>query len=206
MEDPRRVSPAFVRNAKPILTVLDRVLPRGGLVLEVASGPGEHAALFSRNLAYGRDDWRWQPTDIDPGNLASIDAHARALDDRGAALLPARHLDTTAAGWPVDRADAVVCINMIHIAPWAACVGLLQGSGRLLPKAGVLYLYGPFKRGGGHTAPTNEEFDASLRARDPSWGIRDLEDVVALAVEYGLGLDEIVEMPANNLSVVFRKE
>lgn len=206
MEDPRRASPAFVRNAKPILSVLDRVLPRDGLVLEVASGPGEHAVFFSRHLVSGRDDWRWQPTDIDPGNLASIDAHARALEDRGDALLPAKHLDAAAADWPVGRADAVVCINMIHIAPWTACAGLLQGTGRLLPKAGVLYLYGPFKRGGAHTAPSNEEFDASLRARDPSWGVRDLEDVVALAAEHGLSLDETVEMPANNLSVVFRKE
>ena len=206
MEDPRRVSPAFVRNAKPILSVLDRVLPHSGLVLEVASGPGEHAAFFSQNLASGRNDWRWQPTDINPDNLASIDAHARALEGRADALLPAKHLDTTAADWPVRQAGALVCINMIHIAPWAACTGLLQGAGRVLAEAGVLYLYGPFKRGGAHTAPSNEEFDASLRGRDPSWGIRDLEDVVAFAAEHGMHLDETVEMPANNLSVVFRKE
>ncbi|RVU36442.1 DUF938 domain-containing protein [Hwanghaeella grinnelliae] len=206
MEDPRRVSPAFARNAEPILTVLDRVLPPVGTVLEIASGPGEHAVFFSRNLASGRYDWRWQPTDIDLDNLTSIDAHARALEGREEVLLPAKHLDASAAVWPVERADAVVCINMIHIAPWAACAGLLRGAGRVLPKDGVLYLYGPFKRGGAHTAPTNEAFDASLRARDASWGIRDLDDVAALAAEHGFGLDDTVEMPANNLSVVFRKE
>ena len=205
MEDPRRVSPAFARNAKPILSVLDRVLPQGGTVLEVASGPGEHAAFFTRHLAPGRDGWHWQPTDIDPGNLASIDAHARALEEKGEALLPSKHLDTTDIDWPVGRADAVVCINMIHIAPWTACAGLMQGAGRLLPRDGVLYLYGPFKRGGVHNAPSNEAFDASLRARDPSWGIRDLDAVTALAAEHGLALDDTVDMPANNLSVVFRK-
>lgn len=205
MEDPRRFSPAFARNGKPILQVLERVLPAAGLVLEVASGPGEHAALFARNLAPSRSDWQWQPTDLDPGNLASIDAHARDADPDGRILLPARGLDTTAPDWPVDTAGAIVCINMIHIAPWAACEGLFRGAGRVLTPGGVLYLYGPFMRDGRHTAPSNADFDASLRSRDASWGIRDLDRVAALAGRNGIGLTEIVEMPANNLSVVFRK-
>ncbi|HEX8953247.1 MAG TPA: DUF938 domain-containing protein, partial [Polyangia bacterium] len=111
----------------------------------------------------------------------------------------------TAADWPVERADAIVCINMIHIAPWAACVGLLRGAARLLPPGAPLVLYGPFRRGGQHTAPSNEAFDRGLRARDPAWGVRDLDEVARVAGEHDLGLDEIVEMPSNNLSVIFRR-
>lgn len=205
MEDPRRSSPAFTRNAEPILDVLARLLPDDGLVLEVASGPGEHAAFFASRLAADRTVWQWQPTDLDPDNLTSIDTYARAVDGGGQILLPAKRLDATEEDWPVARAAAMVCINMIHIAPWAACEGLLRGAGKVLAQGGPLYLYGPYKREGRHTAPSNEAFDASLRARNPEWGVRDLDDVSALAAANGLRFEEAVDMPANNLSVIFRK-
>lgn len=205
MEDPRRYAPAAARNRDAILSVLRQVLPRDGLVLEIAGGSGEHAAHFAPALAADRPGGQWQPTDIDPDALASIDAHTADADPARRLIRPALLLDTTAPEWPVDRAAAVICINMIHIAPWSACEGLLRGAGRILPDGGIVYLYGPYKRGGAHTAPSNAEFDASLRARDPSWGVRNLEDVAALAEGSGLALADIVDMPANNLSVVFRK-
>jgi hypothetical protein len=200
MTDPRLHYPATRRNGAPIFDVLRRVLPASGLVLEVNSGSGEHAVLFARNLA----SLQWQPSDIGPAALASISAHASdaALPN----LLPAIEIDVTAPRWPVTRADAVVSINMIHIAPWEACLGLLDGAGRVLPpETGLLYLYGPFKRQGQHTSEGNERFDLSLRAQDPRWGVRNLETVVEAAEIRGLRLAETVEMPANNLSVVFRK-
>ena len=205
MDDPRRYAPAASRNREAILDVLRRVLPGDGMVLEIASGSGEHAAFFAPNLADRSGSRQWQPTDIDPDAMRSIDAHARDADPSGGAILPAKCLDTAAPDWPVDGAAAIVCINMIHIAPWSACEGLMRGAGRVLRQGGPLCLYGPFKRGGAHTAPTNDAFDASLRARDAAWGVRDLEDVAALAAQNGLALDEIIDMPANNLSVVFRR-
>lgn len=196
--DTRRSAPAAQRNAEPILRVLETVLPARGLVLEVASGTGEHARFFAQRLP-GLD---WQPSDPDPEARASIDAWAA---DAGLPnLRPALVLDACDAAWPLDRADAVVCINMIHIAPWAAALGLLDGAARLLPRGGPLVLYGPFARGGRHTAPSNERFDAALRARDPNWGVRDLDDVAAEAEARGLALEQVTEMPANNLTAVFR--
>ncbi len=172
---------------------------RKGLVLEVASGSGEHAAYFAAKLPA----LDWQPTDPDAQALASISAHCA---DAGLPnLLAPLHLDVTAAQWPVDRADAVICCNMIHIAPWAACEGLIAGAARVLPAGGLLYLYGPYKIGGQHTAPSNQAFDEQLRARNPAWGIRDLDDVTALAARHGFVLAETVPMPANNLSVIFRR-
>lgn len=193
------LSPAVARNRDPILAVLRRYLPEQGTVLEIASGTGEHAAYFAPQFPH----LIWQPSDIDPDALASIEAHRAAA---GAANLRAPiALDVTAAAWPVTRADAIISINMIHISPWAAAQGLMAGALWLLPEGGVLYLYGPFKENGAHTAPSNAAFDASLRARDPAWGVRDLGDVRALADRHGFDFVERVAMPANNLSLVFRR-
>jgi SAM-dependent methyltransferase len=197
--DPRFHHPHVVRNRDPILAVLKRVLPPRGLVLEVASGSGEHAAHFARSLPA----LTWQPTDPDPRALASIAVY-RA--DAGVAnLLAPLHFDATAQPWPVERADALVCINMIHIAPWAVSEALMAGAKRTLPAGGVLYLYGPYQIDGRHTAPSNQEFDAWLRTQNPQWGVRDLGTVTDLAARHGLALAETVPMPANNFSVIFRR-
>jgi SAM-dependent methyltransferase len=197
--DPRIVRPHVARNSDPILQVLRRVLPPRGLVLEVASGSGEHAAYFAKAMPA----LTWQPSDPDAAALASIDAHRAAVGAPN--LLPPLRLNVTAERWPLESADAVICNNMIHIAPWAACEGLIVGSARTLPRDGVLYLYGPYKIDGRHTAPSNADFDASLCARNPHWGIRDLGDVVDLAKRHGFALAETVQMPVNNLSVIFRR-
>lgn len=200
MADARKHFPATARNRDPILAVLRRVLPERGAVLEVASGSGEHAVYFGAALP----GLEWQTTDLDADNRASITAWIAASGLRNVHM--PLILDASEPPWPVSEADAVVCVNMIHIAPFDACLGLLDGARVLLPPGGPLYLYGPFKRGGAHTAPSNEAFDQSLRARDPSWGVRDLEEVAAEAKRRRLRLDEVIEMPANNLSVVFRRE
>jgi Protein of unknown function (DUF938) len=198
LTDPRLYAPAVLRNSAPILDILRRILPESGLVLELASGSGEHGAYFAAALPH----LEWQPSDRDSQALASIDAHRLSGPSN---LRPAVALDATSAGWPVAYADAMVCINMIHISPWSACQGLMTGAQRTLPAGGVLYLYGPYKQGGRHAAPSNAAFDESLRSRDPTWGVRELDDVIALAARHGLLHSEKVEMPANNLSVVFRK-
>jgi SAM-dependent methyltransferase len=198
--DPRLYHAHVARNRGPILDVLRRVLPSQGLVLEVASGSGEHAAHFAEGLP----GLSWQPTDADPRALASIAAHRTAA---GAAnLLAPLRLDVTSEEWPVERADALVCINMIHITPWAASEGLMAGAGRILRAGGVVYLYGPYRSGGRHTAPSNQDFDAWLRAQNAAWGVRDLADVTALAAHHGFALAETAPMPANNLSVIFRRD
>jgi SAM-dependent methyltransferase len=200
VSDPRQYRPHVVRNRDPILDMLRRVLPAHGLILEIASGSGEHAAYFAKGLPA----LVWQPSDPDAQALTSIASHRAAA---GAAnLLAPLRLDVTSARWPVERADAMVCCNMIHISPWSVSEGLMAGAQRTLPPGGVLYLYGPYKIGGRHTAPSNEEFDLSLRARNPEWGIRDLADVTALAGRHGLVLAETVQMPANNQSVIFRRQ
>jgi SAM-dependent methyltransferase len=188
-----------MRNREPILEVLRRILPEPGLVLEVGSGTGEHAAYFATAMP----GLIWQPSDSDPALRESIAAHAEACD--AANLAAPLDLDTTSDEWPVAAADAVVSINMIHIAPWTCSEGLVRGAARILPPHGPLYLYGPFMRDGRHTAPSNATFDRSLRAEDPRWGVRDVAEVAALAAGHGLALDEITHMPSNNLSVVFRK-
>lgn len=194
----KRFAPATERNRDAILAVLRDELPPSGQVLEVASGSGEHAVHFATALPA----LDWQPSDPDPAALASIEAW-RA--EAGLAnLLPAIKLDA-AAQWPVDKADAVICINMVHISPWAAAIGLMQGAGKVLPPGGLLYLYGPYFREGIVTAPSNLAFDASLRARDAAWGLRRVEDVIAIADEEGLDFQRLVEMPANNLSLLFRR-
>lgn len=199
MTDVRRSAPHVARNAEPIANVLRRILPNAGLVIEVASGTGEHAVHFARAFPH----LLWQPTDADDVALRSVEAW-RGAEGVPNLLAPAP-LDATSDRWPVDEADAILCINMVHISPWAATLGLLDGAARLLGAGAPLYLYGAFRRAGVPTAPSNEAFDASLRARDPEWGVRWLEDVAAAAEARGLRLDAVVEMPANNLSVVFRR-
>jgi hypothetical protein len=199
MNDARIEAPATQRNREPILAVLRTVLPASGLLLEIASGSGEHAVHFAQALP----GLEFQPTDPDAARRASIDAWA--AESGLANIRPALALDAAAPSWPVAHSNAVLCCNMIHIAPWTAAVGLIAGAARVLPAAGALILYGPYRQGGAHTAPSNAEFDASLRARDPRWGIRDLEAIAALAAQAGFGGPAITEMPANNLCLVFRK-
>lgn len=189
---------AVRRNRDPILGVLKRVLPDTGVVLEIASGTGEHAAYFAPRLP----GLTWRPSDADSAMLQSIAAWAEDAAPSPAAPV---ELNVRDAVWPVEAADAIVCINMIHIAPWESCLGLLAGAGRILKAGGILYLYGPYKIGGRHTAESNAAFDESLRRRDPAWGVRDLDDVSKAAAEQGLVFRERVAMPANNLSVVFEK-
>ena len=195
--DPRRHAPAADRNAGPIWTVLERWLPARGTVLEIASGTGQHAATFAARAP----SLTWQPSDPDAAMRASIDAYARAEGLTNVA--PALALDVTRA-WPIDAADAVICVNLLHIAPWAATEALIRGAARVLLAGGPLIVYGPFRRDGAHTADSNARFDQQLRMREPSWGIRDLGDVSAEAEANGLTLAEVADMPANNLTVVFR--
>jgi SAM-dependent methyltransferase len=197
--DPRRHATATLRNRDAILSVLRGVLPGDGLVLEVASGTGEHAVHFAAALP----QLAFQPSDPDDEALASIDAWVESSGLSN--VRPAVALDAEQSAWPVERADAVLCCNMIHIAPWTAAVGLIAGAARILPDHGLLYLYGPFRRDGQHTAPSNERFDRDLRRRNPAWGVRDLEAVAELASAEGFAAPEIVAMPANNLSVIFRR-
>lgn len=193
------VAPTVARNREPIGEVLAARLPRTGLVLEIAAGTGEHAL----HLAAACPGLLWQPTDRDDACLASIAAWRAAAGPPN--LLPPLRLDAAdPLRWPVERADAVVAINMIHIAPWAAAQGLVRGAGRLLGEGGVLFLYGPYVEAGVATAPSNLAFDASLRGRDPAWGLRHLDAVSALAARHGLVLTERIAMPANNLALLFR--
>ena len=198
MTDPRRFAPAAARNRDPILAVLRGILPARGLVLEVASGTGEHAIHFAAAMPA----LTFQPSDPDADARASIDAWAADAPN----IRPALALDAAAPDWPITAADAVVCINMIHISPWASTEGLMRGASALLPEGAPLVLYGPYKRGGAHTAPSNAAFDADLRTRNAAWGVRDLEAVAALATANGFGPPRVTEMPANNLTVVFRRQ
>jgi SAM-dependent methyltransferase len=192
--------PAPERNKDAILAVLARVLPPRGELLEVASGSGQHAAYFARELPA----LTFQPSDVDPENLASIRAWVR--EARLPNLREPLALNVLADDWGVGSVDALFNANMIHIAPWECCLGLLRGAARHLRPEGVLVMYGPFRVGGAHTAPSNESFDAGLRARDPRWGVRELEGVVSEAARLGLSFVERVEMPANNQSLVLRRE
>jgi SAM-dependent methyltransferase len=192
-------SPSVARNREPILAVLQRVLPSSGAVVEIASGTGEHAVCFAAALP----GLAWQPSDQDEQALRSIAAH-RAISGLPN-LLPPVVLDAASPEWPIDRADALVAINMVHISPWRATQGLMAGAGRVLSPGGVLYLYGAFKENGAHTAPSNDAFDMDLRRCNPDWGVRDLEEVIQLAEGAGLSFVERIAMPANNLSLVFRK-
>ena len=196
-DDPRLFSPAAARNREPILEVLRGHLPASGKVLEVASGTGEHVAY----LAAALPELVWQPTDRTADSLASIDAWAGGLPN----VLPACLLDAQAATWPVRQADAVLCVNMIHIAPWPAAIGLVAGAACILPPGGLLALYGPFRRTGQELEPGNVAFHADLRSRDPAWGLREVDAVSVLAADAGFCAPSIVGMPANNLMLLFRR-
>jgi len=202
-EDPRLSSPSARRNRGPILEVLRRVLPESGGVLEIASGSGEHVCHFAAALPR----LVFQPSDPDESARRSIRAwitHTGLANVRPPLTLHAEEED-----WPLgDFASglrAVLSINMIHIAPWSACLGLLRGASLRLPPGGLLMLYGPFKRGGRHTAPSNELFDIDLKRRNPAWGLRDLDEVAACAEGVGMNIEELVPMPTNNLSLVLRR-
>ncbi len=194
----RRDAPATHRNREPIAEVLESWLEGPTRVLEIASGTGQHAVYLAGRLPH----LSWQPSDADPEALESISSWRREAGPGNVAEPVA--LDAAAGSWPVDEVDAIFCANLIHIAPWRVAEGLFAGAGRLLGEGGLLLIYGPFRIGGEHTAPSNAAFDESLRARDPAWGVRALEAVEALAEREGLALVRRHEMPANNQLLVFR--
>lgn len=213
--DLRQYAPAAQRNRVPILHVLQQVLPPTGSILEISSGTGEHAVCFAPAF-YPR---LWIPSDPDPIARSSIAAwRATCPTDNLTAPIA---LDTTDSVWAVEQENrpaaiqaidfkqhpirAIININMIHIAPWSACLGLLAGARRILPPDGILYLYGPFKQGGQHTAISNAKFDERLQAQNPAWGVRNLDDIEAEAQAHYLRLTDVIPMPANNLSVVFQR-
>lgn len=193
------MSSAAQRNRDPILDVLRDLLAEAKLVLEIASGAGDHAAHFARHMPA----LHWQPSDPSPEARALIRGLIAA--EGLANVLPPLELDAAADAWPIDRADALVCINMVHISPWAATEGLMRGAARMLGAGQPLYLYGPCRRPGRALEPSNAAFDADLKRRDPRWGLRELDAVVACAETNELALERVVEMPANNLSVIFRR-
>jgi len=195
----KRHAPATARNREPILSVLRPLLREGARVLEIAGGSGEHAVFFASRMP----DVIWQPSDVDPDGLASIEAHRAeaALPN----LLAPIVVDASRGDFGEIAFDAIVAANMIHIAPWAACEGLIRGAGRALREGGVLFLYGPYRITGQPFAPSNAAFDESLRARDPAWGVRELDAVTALAEAEGFAREAVVAMPANNHSVVLRR-
>jgi hypothetical protein len=199
MTDRRQYGPATVRNRDFILDVLRDVLPLRGLILEIASGAGEHVVHFASNL----QGLTFQPSDPEPKALLSIAAWVKAtqVTNVRAPIV----LDASQSPWPIASADGIICINMIHISPWDAAVGLIRGAAAILPPGAPLYLYGPYKRVRFATAPTNEAFDQNLRDHNPTWGLRDLEAVAAIAQSVGFSVPTVTEMPANNLSVVFRR-
>ena len=201
--DAKRYAPATQRNREAILKVLQKHLPSQGNILEIASGTGEHAVFFADNLP----NLHWYPSDRDPELRASIATWREEYPSPN--LHPPLSIDATTKPWQVEteqiNIDAVVNINMIHISPWSACLGLMAGVGRILPAGGVLYLYGPYQKAGKHTAPSNHAFDQSLRDRNPDWGVRNLEDVITAAAENKLIFQEAIAMPANNFSVIFTK-
>ena len=195
--DERETAPSAERNKGPILDVVRRALPARGLVLEIGSGSGQHVAHFAAALPL----LEFQPSELDTARQASIRAWTRGLRN----VKPAIELDVMRHPWPIDAADAIICINVIHISPWAATLALMQGAAAILPARGVVVTYGPYRRDGRHTAPSNEEFDASLRSRNSEWGVRDMEEVEAAANRAGLRLEDAVPMPANNFTLILRR-
>lgn len=193
-------SPAVARNVEPIKAVLAEWLPASGTVLEVASGTGEHALAFSRAFP----DLSWQPSDADPTALASIEAWSDETAPPN--LRPAIPLDVLRDDWPIDRADAVLAINLVHISPWTASLALLRHAARLLPVGGRLILYGPWRQSGESLEPSNVAFDRSLQERDPGWGLREIDVFAKTADEHGLVLIEQRRMPAHNRMLLFRRE
>ena len=196
----RRSAPAALRNRDPIAEVLGEWLPESGLVLEIASGTGEHALHFAERFP----QLDWQPSDIHGDAISSIAAWRDAAGLPN--VRPPVELDAASADWPIDRADAVLSINMVHISPWASALGLIAGAARVLPSEGPLILYGPWLMADTPTAPSNLEFDASLRARDPEWGLRSVELFAAAAADQALRLEQTRAMPANNLMLLFRRD
>ena len=192
-------TPSAERNKGPILDVLARVLPRRGLVLEIASGTGQHVMHFAKALP----DLTWQPSDPDAELRESIALRVR--EEQRANVKSPIDLDVTKLPWPLRAADAVLAINMIHIAPWSATLALFEGANALLSAQHVLFLYGPYRRDGRHTSESNAQFDLDLRTRNPEWGLRDLEAVSDVAAGASFALAETVDMPANNLSLVFKR-
>lgn len=195
----RRSAPAALRNREPIAQVLGEWLPESGLVLEIASGTGEHAIFFAEQFPR----LTWQPTDLHPEAIASITAWREAADLPN--VLEPLTLDASASSWPVQHADALLSINMVHISPWASTLGLLDGAARILPAGGPLILYGPWITAEAETAPSNLDFDRELRARDPEWGLRSVEDFAAAGTDRGLKLEQTRAMPANNRMLLLRK-
>ena len=194
----KRHAPATERNRDAIANVLATLLPQAGAVLEIASGTGEHVVHFAKLFP----GLTWQPSDPDLIAIASIDAWR--ADSDAPNVLPAMHLDAT-VDWPINEADAIICINMLHISPWEATIGLLRNAARVLAPSGMLYIYGPFRQRDTPLAESNAAFDASLRQQEAAWGLRYVEDVVDAARDAGLRLDEVTQMPANNLSLIFRR-
>jgi hypothetical protein len=198
--DPRLHSPAAQRNSEPILQQLRACLPAQGLMLEIASGTGQHAAHFSEGLP----GWTWQPTDLEPQNLQSISAWCQSLPR----VLAPVSLNVLSQPWPAALpavVDAIFCANMIHIAPWACTQALMQGAAPRLSPTGLLITYGPYLQDGVPTSPGNQSFDADLRDRNPQWGLRRLEDVAQVAAAAGLALQQRIAMPANNLLLVWAR-
>jgi SAM-dependent methyltransferase len=195
----KRFAPAASRNRDPILSELRELLSEGARVLEIASGTGQHVVHFAANLP----EASWQPSDVDPAALASIRAHVSdsGLDNVREPI----ELDVRNEDWGVDEVDCVLCCNMVHISPWECSVALFAGAARVTGAAGQLITYGPYRFDGTFTAPSNEQFDRSLKSRDPSWGVRDVEDLKDLAREHDLGLVRSIAMPANNHILVWRR-
>ena len=198
-EGAKRSAPAALRNREPIAAVLRDWLPAGGMVLEIASGTGEHSVYFAQTFP----NLEWQPSDVDPAALASIAAWGEdtALPNLRGPLV----LDAALPDWPIDAADAVLSLNMVHISPWGSALGLIAGSADILPKGGALILYGPWLKDDIETAPSNLDFDADLKRRNADWGLRRVEDFAKVASSYGLSLEDVRVMPANNLMLLFRK-
>lgn len=194
-----QASPASQRNVAPIVATLSPLLPSSGLVLEIAAGTGYHSVV----LAEEHPSLMWQPTDRD--DEAQSRMNQLVADAALPNVMPPLALDVVSQDWPIEDAAAILCCNMIHIAPWTAAQGLFAGAGRVLSAEGILFLYGPFKINGQHTAESNESFEEWLKSRDPEWGVRDAEDVDQLAADAGLHLDRSIEMPANNLLRVYRR-
>lgn len=193
----RKHAPATLRNREAIAAVLAEMLPASGTVLEIASGSGEHCAFFAERFPA----LSWQPSDPEPSALASIASWCAGLVNVAEPLA----IDAAAQDWPVERADALLCVNMVHISPWEATLGLFDGAARVLPDGAPLILYGPYRRAEVETAPSNAAFDASLKARDPRWGLRDVADVTGAAAERRLVFEQLVEMPANNIMLIYRR-